>query len=80
LPFSFFAVAFLVFDSNNDGMVDKSELMTILQLTNKRGMTPAQLSQIVDSIMARWDPSGHGRLEYDAFKQMMGSTISNLSL
>ena len=54
--------------------------MTILQLTNKRGMTPAQLSQIVDSIMARWDPTGHGKLEYDAFKQMLSTTISNLSL
>ncbi|KAG7673609.1 hypothetical protein Ndes2526B_g02940 [Nannochloris sp. 'desiccata'] len=75
-----FRFAFLVFDSNNDGKIDKSELMTILQLTNKRRMTPAQLSQIVDSIMARWDSTGHGSLEYDAFKQMMGSTISNLTL
>jgi Ca2+-binding EF-hand superfamily protein len=54
--------------------------MTILQLTNKRRMTPAQLSQIVDSIMARWDSTGNGRLEYDAFKQMMFSTISTLTL
>jgi hypothetical protein len=43
-------------------------------------MTPAQLSQIVDSIMARWDSTGHGRLEYDAFRQMLSTTISNLSL
>jgi len=69
-----------VFDANDDGAIDKDELMTVLQLTNKRGMTPAQLAQIVDSIMARWDPSGRGRLEYPAFKALLSTTMANLSL
>lgn len=74
------AVAFVVFDANNDGVIDKAELLNVLQLTNKRGMTPQQLVQIVDSIMARWDPRGEGKLEYPAFKDMLSTTISNLSL
>ena len=69
-----------MFDANNDGAIDRTELLSVLQLTNKRGMTQQQLVQIVDSIMARWDPRGQGKLEYPAFKDMLSTTIANLSL
>ena len=69
-----------MFDADNDGFIDREELMSVLQLTNKRQMTAAQLGQIVDSMMARWDSSGQGRLQYPDFKDMLSTTLSNLSL
>lgn len=74
------AVAFRLFDANGDGFIDRSELLTVLQATNKRGMTVAQLAQIVDSTMARWDTAQEGRLAYPAFKSLLSASSAGLSL
>ena len=69
-----------MFDTNNDGAIDKNELMHVLQSTNKRGIGDPQLLQIVDAIMAKWDTRGQGMLEYPAFKDMLSSSSMHLSL
>jgi Ca2+-binding EF-hand superfamily protein len=74
------AVAFEVFDFNGDGFIDRDELLTILQLTNRRGMTLNQLEQIADSTMERWDVQRRGKLIYPEFKALLGASTAVLSL
>lgn len=75
-----FHFAFSVFDTNCDGVIDRSELLHVLQFTNKRGMTPEQLEQVVDSTIARWDEDGSGCLAYPAFRSLLLASTASLSL
>ena len=74
------AVAFAVFDTSGDGVIDREELLQVLKLTNKRSMSPEQLEQVADSTIARFDEEGRGSLAYPAFKSLLRSATADLSL
>ncbi len=69
-----------MFDSNCDGIIDKRELMDLLNITNKRNLTSEQLRQIADCTIARWDAHGRGGLTFSEFKELLCASAASLSL
>jgi hypothetical protein len=76
------AVAFRIFDSDEDRYVTNEDLLRWLQATNKRGLSAAQLQQIVHNTMVQYDEDGDGQLSYEEFRAMVSasSTERNLAL
>lgn len=76
------AVAFRIFDADEDQYVTAADLLRWLQATNRRGLSQAQLEQIVHSTVSQCDEDGDGQLSYQEFRQLVSasSTERNMSL
>eukprot|EP00887_Chlorella_sp_A99_P005234 scaffold1.g5234.t1 len=56
--------AFRVYDSDGDGFVSAQDVLQQLVATNRRGLSMAQLEQIVLTTIAEYDGDGDGRLSW----------------
>lgn len=65
------AVAFRVFDADEDAYVTSDDLLRWLHATNRRGLSGEQLEQIVGSTLAQFDEDGDGQLCYAEFRQLV---------
>lgn len=81
-PHSRTAVAFRVFDADEDQFVTQEDLLRWLRATNRRGLSDAQLEQILHSTIAQFDEDGDGQLSYPEFRSMVSaaSTERNMGL
>ena len=74
LPPSPPAVAFRIYDADDDGFVTRADLLRQLQQTNRRGLSPAQLEQIVGSTMSAFDADGDGQLCFQEFRALLSAS------
>ena len=76
------AVAFRIFDADEDDFVTDQDLLRWLQATNKRGLSLPQLEQIVANTMHQYDEDQDGQLSYEEFRTLVSasSTEGNLDL
>lgn len=74
------AVAFRIFDADEDQYVTHLDLLRWLQATNKRGLSVAQLEQIVHNTMAQFDEDGDGQLSYPEFRTMVSASSTERNL
>ncbi|PSC70940.1 calcineurin B [Micractinium conductrix] len=77
-----YAFAFRIYDADSDGLVSRADLLHQLSSTNRRGLSPAQLEQIVAHTMATYDADGDGALCFGEFRALLSasSTERNKSL
>jgi Ca2+-binding EF-hand superfamily protein len=68
------AVAFRIYDADDDGFVTRADLLRQLQQTNRRGLSPAQLEQIVGSTMVAFDADGDGQLCFQEFRALLSAS------
>jgi serine/threonine-protein phosphatase 2B regulatory subunit len=68
------AVAFRIYDADDDGFVTRADLLHQLQQTNRRGLAQPQLEQIVGSTLAAFDSDGDGQLSYEEFRALLSAS------
>ena len=61
------AVAFKVYDQNNDGFISNMELFQTLKLMVGNNLKDAELQQIVDKTILVGDKDGDGKLSFQEF-------------
>lgn len=74
LPAAHSSVAFRIYDADADGYVCPADLVRQLQATNRRGLSPAQLEQVVAATVAEFDADKDGRLCYDEFRALAAAS------
>ena len=70
------AVAFRIYDADDDGFVAPADLLRQLQATNRRGLSAAQLQQVVAATVAEFDADRDGRLNFDEFRALAAAASS----
>jgi serine/threonine-protein phosphatase 2B regulatory subunit len=68
------AVAFRIYDADDDGFVTRSDILRQLQQTNRRGLSPPQLEQIAGSTVTAFDADGDGLLSYPEFRALLSAS------
>jgi len=58
--------AFLLFDDDNNGVISKSELISILK-ANHMAKSDAEVSRKAETIMSQADKNGDGVMSFDEF-------------
>ena len=61
------AVAFKVYDTDNDGFITNMELFKTLKLMVGNNLKDAELQQIVDKTILTGDKDGDGKLSFQEF-------------
>ncbi|XP_019640276.1 PREDICTED: calmodulin-like [Branchiostoma belcheri] len=65
--------AFLVFDKDGDGMINTSELATVMR---SLGMNPTEAE--IQDMMAEMDADGSGEIDFDEFLGLMGQRMQDV--
>ena len=66
--------AFKIYDMDRDGYISNGELFLVLKTMVGNNLRDGQLQQIVDKTIMEGDKDGDGRISYDEFKAVVGST------
>ena len=64
------AVAFKVYDMNNDGFISNAELFQTLKLMVGSNLKDSELQQIVDKTILAGDKDGDGKLSFQEFSSV----------
>lgn len=73
--------AFKIYDIDRDGYISNGELFLVLKTMVGSNLRDAQLQQIVDKTIMEGDRDGDGRISYEEFKAVVGSTdMSQMTL
>ena len=65
---TFNAVAFKVYDIDQDGYISNGELFQVLKTMVGNNLTDKQLQQIVDKTILYADKDGDGKISYEEFE------------
>ena len=68
------AVAFRMYDTDDDGFVTPADLLRQLQQTNRRGLATPQLEQIVQHTVQTFDADQDGQLSFDEFRTLLSAS------
>jgi len=66
--------AFQVYDIDGDGFISNGELFRVLKMMVGTNLTDAQLQQIVDKSILESDSSGEGKVSFEDFCKVIGSS------
>jgi len=66
--------AFQVYDIDADGYISNGELFRVLKMMVGTNLTDVQLQQIVDKSMIEGDLDGDGKISFEEFVKMIGSS------
>jgi len=69
-----YTVAFRIYDADDDGFVSRADLLRHLAATNRRGLSEAQLEQIMAHTVAAFDADGDGKLCYQEFRALLSAS------
>ena len=64
------AVAFRIYDIDNDGYISNGELFQVLKMMVGNNLKDTQLQQIVDKTIIYADKDGDGRISFEEFSQV----------
>ena len=67
-------VVFKVYDLDRDGFISSGELFLVLKMMVGSNLKETQLQQIVDKSLIKADKDGDGKISFDDFVAMIGST------
>ncbi len=67
-------VVFKVYDMDRDGFISSGELFLVLKMMVGGNLKESQLQQIVDKSLIKADKDGDGKISFDDFVAMVGST------
>lgn len=68
------AVAFKVYDVDQDGFISNGELFQVLSLMVGANLTDEQLQQIVDKTIMYADTDGDGKVSFEEFCEVVGNS------
>jgi len=63
----FYAVAFRIYDMDNDGFISNGELFQVLKMMVGNNLKETQLQQIVDKTVINADKDGDGKISFSEF-------------
>lgn len=66
--------AFKVYDIDRDGYISNGELFIVLKMMVGNNLKDQQLQQIVDKTIMEADLDGDGKISFEEFATMVGST------
>jgi len=66
--------AFRIYDIDNDGFVSNGELFQVLKMMVGNNLKETQLQQIVDKTILLYDKDNDGKISFDEFCRVVGST------
>ena len=64
---SFYTVAFRIYDMDNDGFISNGELFQVLKMMVGNNLKETQLQQIVDKTVINADKDGDGKISFSEF-------------
>ena len=67
---SLFAVAFKIYDIDQDGFISNGELFQVLKTMVGSNLTEKQLQEIVDKTIYYADKDGDGKISFDEFAEV----------
>jgi len=66
--------AFRIYDIDNDGFVSNGELFQVLKMMVGNNLKETQLQQIVDKTILLYDKDNDGKISFEEFCKVVGST------
>lgn len=69
------AVAFKVYDIDQDGYISNGELFQVLKTMVGNNLTDKQLQQIVDKTILYADKDGDGKISYEEFEPVRDTRV-----
>jgi len=66
-PSRFLAVAFRIYDMDNDGFISNAELFQVLKMMVGNNLKDTQLQQIVDKTICFADKDEDGKISFEEF-------------
>ena len=75
LESSLFAVAFRIYDIDQDGFISNGELFQVLKTMVGNNLTEKQLQEIVDKTILYADKDGDGKISYEEFCEVSEEMI-----
>ena len=63
----FLAVAFQIYDIDQDGYISNGELFQVLKMMVGNNLKEVQLQQIVDKTILQFDKDGDGKISFQEF-------------